>query len=244
MEWIQITINLITYFTDRKCSFPLVVFVHKDLRIFTHARDQLKFVYFVTCLTQWLLHKHNCYILEKNILFFLVYNTKCLASIWKSMMRFMLFLLNFNAVFREPNILKCCLGNISLMLLFWRWCCMTSLFILMQFTASLNARHIKRHKEFLLCKCITSQQAKALFSHQKMIQPDFQFFRVITDLGLGMFSTCPWDRHENIKDVFQLPWQSQMSEIPQWDKIITLIFSAAPGHEWLSPRGAEPNKLN
>lgn len=39
-------------------------------------------------------------------------------------------------------------------------------------------------------------------------------FKVITDEGLGMFSTCPWDCHENIKDVFQLPWQSQMSEDP------------------------------
>lgn len=31
---------------------------------------------------------------------------------------------------------------------------------------------------------------------------------------LRMFSTCLWDCHENIKVVFQLLWQSQMSEDP------------------------------
>lgn len=48
-----------------------------------------------------------------------------------------------------------------------------------------------------------------LFSHQKTQKP-----KLLVSVSLWMFSTCPWNYHENIKVVFQLLCQSQMSADP------------------------------
>lgn len=119
------------YFSDWNGFLPLFC---QDVKIFTPA-----FTNFIVCLLLCLLLKmfdsltannqHNCCNLWETLPFlFIVQDTKYLASIWKLMMCFILFLLNFDAFVGQPNILKCYMGNISLMLFFWHWCCMASLF--------------------------------------------------------------------------------------------------------------------
>lgn len=125
-----------------------------------------------------------------------------------------------------PNILKCCFGNISWLLLFW--CSSWTKNWMHVFDKDTKVHLFTVSKNFGFTE----------------IKPGLHF-SFITDDGLRMFSTCPLNRRENIKDVFQLPWQSQMSEIPQCGKINTLILSVTLGHEGFPPlwRWTESAKL-